>query len=188
MNDPHAGLEGSQAPSHIGAVDELLPEVYDELRVIAHRCFQRQSPGHTLEPTALVHEAYLKIIGRHRDEGRPRDRVHTIAIAATAMRQVLINHARDKNRQKRGGGWQRVRLDAVTVGATEDIDFEAFERALSTLEGLQPRQARIVELRYLGGLSIEECASSLGIASRTVKLDWQMARAWLSREIERLES
>ncbi|MEM7232710.1 MAG: ECF-type sigma factor [Planctomycetota bacterium] len=164
------------------ATAELMTSVYEDLRRLAHRWFNDQPAGHTLAPTALVHEAYLRLAR----SGRPHDRSHALALAATAMRQILISHARGKKRIKRGGSWQRVSLAPI---ATEDgeLDFEVLYEALERLEKLNPRQARIVDLRYFGGLTIEECARALSISARTVKVDWQMARAWLHGEIERAE-
>ncbi len=171
-----SGANPSTPRSEVGG---LLPSVYAELRQLAHRWFRSQPADHTLDPTALVHEAYLRLAA-----AEPRDRTHFVALAATAMRQILVSHARRRNRLKRGGGWQRVALAGVSDDPGNEIDLEALQEALTVLERLHPRHARLVDLRYFGGLSIDECARVFGIAPRTVKLDWQMARAWLLRRIE----
>jgi len=169
------------------AAARLLPLVYDELRALAGSFFARQTPGHTLQPTALVHEAYLKLA--EHEGARWENRAHFFAVAARAMRQVLMNHARDKVAAKRGGGWQRITLDAaVTPMATREIDILALDEALDRLNALSERQARVIELRFFGGLTIAEAAHILGVGTTTVEDDWHLAKAWLSRELKKIET
>lgn len=173
-------LKGGDAAS----AEQLLPLVYDELRALAASFFARQIPGHTLQPTALVHEAYFRL-ARNADV-EWESRAHFMAVAARAMRQILINHARDKSAAKRGGGMHRVTLDeAVTPanGVGRDLDLLAIDMALQKLADLSERQARIVELRFFSGLTIAESAHVLGVGTTTVEDDWRMAKAWLAREL-----
>ena len=163
------------------AAAEFLPIVYDELRAIAGNLFKHQ-PGQTLQPTALVHEAFLKLVDQ--SGAAWQDRAHFMAVAAKAMRHVLIDHARERGAAKRGGGWKRVTLD-VADGASEakPIDLLALDEALGRLGELDSRQASVVEMRFFAGLSVRETAEVLGVSQRTVELDWKMARAWLSRAL-----
>jgi RNA polymerase sigma-70 factor, ECF subfamily len=164
------------------AVDALLPLVYSELRSIADAYLRRERPGHTLEPTALVHEAYARLVGSENLDWK--DRAHFIAIAARSMRQILVNHALAKNAEKRGGGQHRLSLDeALAVFEDRSIDLLALDEALKKLSDLDPEQARVVELRFFGGLTVPEAAEALGVSVRTVERDWTMARAWLRREL-----
>jgi|JI9StandDraft_2_1071091.scaffolds.fasta_scaffold287646_2 RNA polymerase sigma-70 factor (ECF subfamily) len=164
------------------ARDEVLVGLYEELRALAGRHLGAQSPARTLQPTALVHEVYLKLQGS--DSSGARDREHFLAIAATAMRQVLVDYVRARNADKRGGEWRRATLERVLeVVESQDVEVESLERALEKLSGLSERQARIVELRVFGGLSVEEVAHVLGTGTTTVKSDWQFACAWLKREL-----
>jgi RNA polymerase sigma factor (TIGR02999 family) len=159
------------------ALDRLLPEVYDELRRLAARALRNQRPGHTLQPTALVHEVYLKLA---RASKMPVDRTHLLATAVRAMRQVLVDYARTRGAGKRGGGAIRVTLSlADTPQPSEAFTLVALDEALRRLETVDPQQVRIVELRYLGGLSSEEVAVLLGVSARTVVRDLKMAKAWL---------
>lgn len=160
----------------------MLPLVYDELRGLAAR-LMGQRGGHTLQATALVHEAWLKLARRERAGDGWDGRAHFLAVAARAMRQVLVNHARDRGAQKRGGEAMRVTLDEA-IGAVEvdAVEVLALDDALQRLAQLDPRQAKVVELRSFGGLSIEEVATALGVGLTTVKADWRFARAWLRRE------
>jgi RNA polymerase sigma factor (TIGR02999 family) len=154
------------------------PQVYEQLHALAQQWFADQPPDHTLQPTALVHEAYLRLAGH--DPDRWRSRTHFYAIAARAMRQVLVDHARRRAAAKRGGQWSRVTLaDATGEFACEEIELIALNEALDKLADLNERQSRIVELRFLAGLTVEEAAEALELSTRTVKLDWRMARAWL---------
>ncbi len=169
------------------ATERLLPLVYDELRALAGSYFARQQAGHTLQPTALVHEAYVKLAG---GEGRWQNRAHFMAVAAKAMRQILMNHARDKAAAKRGGGAARVTIiEAVTPVTDESVagrqlDLIALDEALSKLAAVSERQARVTELRFFGGLTIADTAHVVGMSTTTVEDDWHMARAWLGRELQ----
>src|SRR4051794_22817165 len=161
------------------AAAQLLPLVYDELRQLAARKLAQEKPGQTLQPTALVHEAYLRLVGA--DPGQPwESRGHFFAAAAEAMRRVLINHARDKGRQKRGGGWQRLDLDGLAVAdqASED-EVLALDEALQRLGQHNRPCAELVKLRFFTGLTMEEAAAALGMAPRTAHRYWAFARAWL---------
>jgi RNA polymerase sigma factor (TIGR02999 family) len=169
------------------AVSALLPLVYDELRRLAGAYLRRERPGQTLQATALVHEAYVRLIG----EGRQpwQDRAHFVAIAALSMRQILVERARRRQAAKRGGDPQRITLDDHVLGRAPahgeaPVDLIALDLALERLAREQPRQARVVELRYFGGLSVEECAEALGLSPATVKRDWTLARAWLKRALD----
>ena len=163
----------------------LLPAVYDELHRQASRAMRREGDAHTLQATALVHEAYLRLVDQQRVEWHSR--AHFFAIAAQMMRRVLVDHARTRLAAKRGGALQRVTLGDVGAGSDADggadVDVIALHDALETLAALDARQARIVELRYFGGLGIEETAEALEISPATVKREWAVARAWLRREL-----
>ncbi len=164
------------------AMDRLFPVVYDELRRRAAAYLRRERPDHTLQPTALAHEAYLKLAGAERL--RVADRAHFMALAARAMRAILVDHARRRGAQKRGGGCRPVVLDEAMVVAGPDAGaFDDLDRALTDLARRSERQARVVELRYFGGLTVDEIAEVLGTSSVTVKRDWTTARAWLYREL-----
>ena len=163
-------------------VDDLLPLVYDELRRLAASYLRRERPGQTLQPTALVHEAYLRLMKDRPD--RWQNRAHFCAIAAHSMRQILIERARARGAQKRGGAQPRVTLDeALVPGQAPSVDLVALDEALERLERLDPEQARLVELRFFGGLTIEETAEAMDISPATVKRHWTVARAWLAREL-----
>ena len=161
-------------------LNRLLPEVYDELKRLAAGAMRDQRSDHTLQPTALVHEVYLKLAG---SSVSPVDRVHLLATAARAMRQILVDHARARAADKRGGGAFRVTLSLADASAPATFDLLAFDEALRRLEALDEQQARIVELRYVIGLSVEEAAEALDISPRTLKRDAAMAKAWLFREL-----
>jgi RNA polymerase sigma factor (TIGR02999 family) len=164
-------------------VDELLPIVYQELRRLAAAYLRRERPGQTLQPTALVHEAYLRLLKDRPD--RWQNRAHFCAIAAHSMRQILIERARARGALKRGGPQPRVTLDeSLVAGEDRSIDLLALDEALERLAALDPEQARLVELRYFGGLTIEETAEAMAISPATVKRHWTVARAWLARELE----
>jgi RNA polymerase sigma-70 factor, ECF subfamily len=163
-------------------VSAVMPEVYAELRRVAAAYLRRERPGQTLQPTALVNEAYVRLAGQH---PRFQNRAHFCAIAANAMRQILVERARARHAQKRGGGAARVTLDEGLARAPEPpVDLGALDQALTRLAALDPQQARIVELRFFGGLSVEETAEALGVSPATVKRHWSVARAWLARELE----
>ena len=167
------------------AVSDLMPLVYDELRRLAASYIRRERPGQTLQATALVHEAYVRLIGERAQSFQ--NRTHFLAIAALSMRQILVQRARARKAAKRGGDPQRITLDeqlfADRGGPQTAIDLIALDAALERLAALDERQARIVELRYFGGLSVEEAAEVLGISPATIKRDWTLARAWLKREL-----
>ncbi len=164
------------------AARRLLPLVYEELRAIAGELFQDQPPDHTLQPTALVHEVYVRLVNHQQTEWI--DRAHFLAVAAKAMRNLLIDHARKRKAEKRGGDRERVTLDAVLDSAAErSIDLLALDEALETLARLHERQARVVELRFFGGLTVPGAAQVLEVSPATVDNDWRMARAWLTRRL-----
>ena len=161
--------------------EELLPLVYDELRCIAEAMFRRQPAGHTLQPTAVVHEAWLKIAGPDKGwEGRS----HFFAVAARAMRQVLTDHARARRTDRRGKGWRKVTFDERIGAETRTYDLVDMDDALRRLGEANERHARVVELRLFAGLTVDEVASVLGVTPRTIKLDWRSARAWLRHVLE----
>jgi RNA polymerase sigma factor (TIGR02999 family) len=164
----------------LAARDALVPLVYDELRRIARRCLSQKSSDHTLQPTALVHEAYLKLV--RSDSVNWRDRVHFFAMSAQMMRQILIDHARKASAAKRGGSAVTVVLeDAPDPSGGNNLDLIALDDAMNRLASLDPRQCKIVELRFFGGLSIEETAEAVEISPATAKREWATARVWLHR-------
>jgi RNA polymerase sigma factor (TIGR02999 family) len=166
------------------ARDELARLIYDELRRLARDYLRREGPGHTLQPTALVHEAFLRLINQNRVNWQ--NRAHFFGAAARLMRQILINHAEARRAAKRGGEAERVSLENVDHSAAAPrIDLIALDEALQRLERLDPQQSRIVEMRYFSGLTIEEIAEAIGVSPATVKRDWSVARAWLRRELSR---
>jgi RNA polymerase sigma factor (TIGR02999 family) len=161
---------------------ELVTQMYQELRRIAAACLRGERPNHTLQPTALINEAWLRLASA--GGGTPADRTHYLALAAHVMREVLVDYARARNRFKRGGGVAPVSLeDTGDVAGASDVDVMALDDALDSLEQIDTQQRQIVELRYFGGLSIEETAQVLAISPATVKRDWRIARAWLHREL-----
>ena len=164
------------------ALHSLMSAVYPELRRIARQHLDRRQPGHTLESAALANEAYLKLV---RAGGiRCENRIHFLSLCAQIIRRILVDHARGRGYAKRGGHAERVPLDEVLLGAqAREIEILALNEALESLAGIDARQARVVELRYFGGLSIEEAAEALGVSTVTVTRDWHMARAWLAREL-----
>ena len=167
------------------ALDALLPLVYDELHQQASRYLRRERAGHTLQTTALIHETYLKLIDQR--EVNWQNRAHFFGVAAQAMRRILVDYAKARHRVKRGGAEENLPLEAATlaVSGERSVDLEALDEALTQLAELDERQARIVELRYFSGLSIEETAEVLHISSATVKTDWKSAKAWLYQEISK---
>jgi RNA polymerase sigma factor (TIGR02999 family) len=167
-----------------GALDALTPLVYNELRRLAKIYLRRERPDHTLEGTALVHEAYLRLIDQRQVEWRSRS--HFFALAAELIRRILVDHARARVAAKRGGPNYKLSLDDAMASAEEkDLDLVALDDALKALAQADPQQSRIVELRYFGGLTIEETAEIVGISPATVKRDWVMAKAFLKREMLR---
>lgn len=171
--------QGDQA-----ALEKLMPLVYDELRRLANNYLRREAAGHTLQPTALVNEAYLKLVGQRSPNWQ--NRAHFFAISAKLMRRILVDHARQRQAAKRGGsGQQRLSItSAETILKQPEIDLLALNEALDELARMDTQQGRIVELKFFGGLSIEETAEVLGISHATVERDWKMARAWLRRQLE----
>jgi RNA polymerase sigma factor (TIGR02999 family) len=167
-----------------GAREALMPVVYDELRRLARRHLWNERPDHTLQSAALVNEAYLRLAGQKAPQWR--NRAHFFGVAAQLMRHILVDHARNRHAAKRGGGATKLALDAeVSVAEKQDIDLVALDDALNTLAELDAQQARVIELRFFGGLSIEETAVVLDVSSATVKRDWVTARAWLRRELKK---
>lgn len=165
------------------ALGRLTPLVYQELRRVARHCLRAERAGHSLQATALVHEAYLRLVDTQRVNWK--DRAHFLAMAATAMRRVLVEHARARRRHKRGGDPIRVPLSAVQRSTDKPRDLVALDDGLQALAALDPRKSRVVELRCFGGLSVEETAAVLRVSGDTVMRDWKLARVWLLREIER---
>jgi RNA polymerase sigma factor (TIGR02999 family) len=171
------------AGGNTGALDRLFPLVYEELQRVAHGQMHHERDGHTLDTTALVHEAYVKLV-RHPPRVHWESRLHFFAVAARAMRQILVNHARARGRAKRGSDATQISLDeAVVMPETRSAELVALDEALARLEAMDARQSRVVELRYFGGLTIEETAQVLDVSVVTVKRDWTTARAWLYREV-----
>lgn len=164
------------------ALEELLPLIYDELRRLAHNFLYRERPGHTLQTTALVHEAYLKLIDQR--DARWQNRAHFFAIAAQAMRRILIDSARKHVAVKRGSGGEKLSLDEVAILSLEpDVNLLALDEALKSLAEIDPQQSKIIELRYFGGLTIEETAEVMKLSPATIKREWAMARAWLHQSL-----
>ncbi len=162
------------------ALDKLVPLVHTELRRIAQRQMSQERPGHTLQATALVNEAYLKLAGQQGFDWQ--NRAHFFAVCAQVMRHILIDHARAHSREKRGGGAVKVSLnDALVVADDQASHFIALDEALRALERLDPQKGKIVELRYFGGLSLEEVGEVMDVSPRTVRREWQRAKAWLYR-------
>ena len=179
-NNDVTQLLGELSAGNSDAADRLLPHVYQELRALAGSFFRSQNSDHTLQPTALVHEAYLKLV---RSDSSWNSRKHFYDIAAMAMRQLLTDYARRKGREKRGGGnAQRVTLSDIDSQHSV-IDVVALDDAMTRLAALDARQARIVELRFLAGLTVEETADVLNLSDRTVKREWRAAKAWLQAQL-----
>jgi len=166
------------------ALDQLMPLVYGELRRMARRYLGQQPPGHTLQTTALIHEAYLRLVGQ--EEKHWENRAHFFGVAAQAMRHILVDYARARNTAKRGGEARAVSLEEVAVVSAERAaELVALDDALAELARLSPRQSRVVELRYFGGLSVEAMAEVLQVSTDTVTRDWNQAKAWLHRALKR---
>jgi RNA polymerase sigma factor (TIGR02999 family) len=165
------------------SLDQMLPVLYDELHRVAARYLDREATGHTLQPTALVHEAYLRLVDQRRVDWR--NRAQFLGLAASMMRRVLVNHARDRAARKRGGGAQQVSLSLVDApSGRPDVELIALEDALQRLAALDPRKSRVVELKFYGGLTTEEIAEVLQVSGATVEREWGFARAWLFDAIE----
>lgn len=161
---------------------DLLPLVYEQFRSLAANYFRRENKGHTLQPTELVHEAYMKLVDQSRVDWKGK--THFFAVGAQAMRRILVDHARAKHRVKRGSGAPKLSLDEeLTLSPDREEDLVLLDEALTDLEKINPRQAQIVELRFFGGLTVAETAEMLGVSKRTVEGEWTMIKAWLRREL-----
>lgn len=189
MSDPAAPSEEITAMLRAwgdgdrAVLDQMMPLVHEELHRQAHRYLRRERANHTLQTTALINEAYLRLVNQRSVQWQ--NRAHFFGIAAQAMRRILVDYAKTRNREKRGGAVADLPLDeAMLIAATgQSIDLLALDEALTRLAAIDEQQARVVELKYFGGLSIEETAEALGISPATVKRDWQMAKAWLRQEL-----
>ena len=177
------GLLLSWRQGDAAALDRLVPLVYDELRRVARGHLRRESPGHALQPTALVHEVFLRLV--ELDRMTLNSRTHFFAVSARLMRQILVDHARRQRAEKRGGGATMVSLDVVSPATTQTsgVDVLALDEALEALSSFDARQCRVVELRFFAGLNIPEAADALGISTATVEREWAMAKAWLHRRL-----
>ena len=164
------------------ALEKLLPLVHDELRRIAARHMRRERPGHTLQTSALVNEAYMKLVNQR--QANWQNRLQFFGVAAQAMRRILLDHARSAGREKRGGGARAVSLDEAALAAGRSEELLALDEALTQLEQFDARKCRVVEMRFFGGLSNEEIAAALDVSERTVEREWRKAKAWLHRAIE----
>lgn len=166
------------------ALEKLTPLVYDELRRLAGRYLRHERPGHTLQSTALVHEAYMKLVGQ--TSVRWQNRAHFFGIAAQMIRRILVDYARARQAERRGSGAEKLSLDeAIALPGSPDLDLIALDDALDGLAKMDPRQSRVVELRFFAGLTLEEAAEVMQMSLATAKRDWVSAKAWLSREIRR---
>ncbi len=183
VSDDITSMLQAWAQGDSDAPEQLMPVVFDELRTIASRCLRRESPVHTLQPTALVNELYLRLLGQR--ELRWENRAHFFALSARLMRRILVDHARARQREKRGGGASRLSLDQVELPVEPDLDLVALDEALTALATVDARQARVVELRFFVGLTMHEISEVLEVSPRTVKRAWQAARCWLFAEMER---
>jgi len=176
-------LVGTVGEPPADVAKRLLPLVYDELRALAERYLHSERRGHTLQPTALVHEAFMRLVDESRVDWKGR--THFYAVGAEAMRRILIDHARARGRGKRGGGWHRVLLEeAESPQNSHGVDLVALNDVLETLRDLDEQQARIVELRFFGGLTVQDVAHVLGVSKRKVEGDWTHAKAWLRSALD----
>jgi RNA polymerase sigma-70 factor, ECF subfamily len=176
------GILHSWSSGHRDAADELFPLVYDELRRLAQSYLRQERSGHTLQPTALVHEAYLRLVDQTRVNWQ--NRAHFYGIAAQMMRRILIDHARARATDKRGGAAQRLSLEDANISVEQDAtDLIALDEALTSLAKFDERKSRVVELLYFGGLENKEAAEVLGVSEKTIQRDWKMAKLWLYREL-----
>jgi RNA polymerase sigma factor (TIGR02999 family) len=166
------------------APERLMPFVYDELRRLARAFLGREREGHTLQPTALVHEAYMRLVDQTQVQWQ--NRAHFFGVAAQMMRRILVDHARAHEAEKRGGEFQKLSLDENldAAGAARDVNLVALDDALNRLAEMDPQKSKIVELRFFGGLSVEETAEVLGVSAPTVKRQWRMAKAWLYGQVK----
>ena len=164
------------------ALEKLAPIVYDDLRRLARRHLQSESPNHTLQGTALVHEAYLRLIDQR--HVRWQNRAHFFGISAQLIRRILVDHARARKAEKRGGDGEKVQLEeSIAAAEDQNVDLVFLDECLKKLANIDPQQTRVVELRYFTGLTVDETAEIMGISPRTVKREWRLAKAWLHREI-----
>jgi RNA polymerase sigma factor (TIGR02999 family) len=186
LSGPISGLLSQWRTGDQGSLQALIPLVYQELRRIAQYHLRSERPDHTLQSTALVHEAYLRMMKQ--GPGEIANRAHFLAVASQLMRQILVDHARRHRAAKRGGGLKLQLTDAMSVQEPRKVDLVALDDALNELAQLDPQQSRIVELRFFGGLSIEETAEIIGTSRTTVKREWATARAWLRREVAKGET
>ncbi|MCA9244161.1 MAG: sigma-70 family RNA polymerase sigma factor [Phycisphaerales bacterium] len=188
-DDPHSDpteLLHRLAQQDDSAAERLFSLVYADLRAIAQRHFARQDAAHTLQPTALAHEAYLRLVGA---SGGFKDRAHFFAVAAKAMRQILIDHARRKRAERRGGSAGRVTLSTgLTPSRDSDIDVLALNELLTRLAQFDPRQHRVVEMRFFAGASEDDIAEAMGVSRTTVQTEWRSAKAWLAKELRKGET
>jgi RNA polymerase sigma factor (TIGR02999 family) len=169
------------------ALDRLIPVVYDELHRLAARYMSQEGPGHTLQSTAVVHEAFLKLVDQQRVHWQ--NRAQFFAVAAQLIRRILVDHARTAKASKRGGGARKLSLDEnIGVMEPRDLDLVALDDAMGALARLDPQQSRVIELRFFAGLTIEETAEALGVSPATVKRDWVTAKAWLFNELNRAKA
>jgi len=169
---------------HEDVLNRLVPLIYDELRRLAARSLRRHAPQHTLQPTALVHEAYLRMVARQ--DLHCKNRAHFLGLAARCMRDILIDHARRRGADKRGGSLRKVSVDEVVdFFQARDLDLVALDDALTGLAAVDPQKSRVVELRFFGGLTVDEAAEVLGLSPRTVDREWTTAKAWLRRELRK---
>lgn len=164
-------------------LDDLLPLIYDELRVLANRYLRRERKEHTLQPTALVHEAYLKLVDQ--TQVRWQNRAHFFGVAAQIMRRILVDHARKHTADKRGGEFEKLPIEEeiLVVSDEKSVELLALDEALENLAKIDPQKSKIVELRYFGGLSVEETAEVMGVSAVTIKRQWRMAKAWLYGQV-----
>ena len=196
LNSPESGAPGGAVPSRgditqwlavcregdTAALERLLPLVYDQLHRQAMRAFSRERPGHTLQPTALVNEVYLRMADQR--EMKWQNRAQFFGIAAQMMRRILVSHARTRHAAKRGGGETMITLDEDLAAAPgRDVNLLALDEALQRLESMDAEKSRMIELRFFSGLSVEETAEVMGVSPRTIDRHWQTAKAWLNREI-----
>lgn len=185
-NDQITALLQELTDGNREVVDRLVPEVYGALREIAHRQLSREKSMQTLNTTALVHEAYLKLIKQ--DRVTWKNRAHFYGVAAISMRRILVNYARDRRAEKRGGKWKAVTLkDDLVERHTKVEDLISLDQALEKLAEMNDRQSKVVTCRFFGGLSLEETAEALGVSVPTVHRDWRIARAWLARQLSDVE-
>jgi RNA polymerase sigma factor (TIGR02999 family) len=169
------------------ALDQLLPAIYQELHKIAGSYLRRERADHTLQPTALIHEAYLRLVGPNVPSFKSR--THFYGVAAHVMRQILVEHARARGAAKRGAGGRKVSLDDITLFSTErTADLVALDDALTTLAGFDERKSKVIELRFFAGLSLDDTADALGVSVATISRELRLAQAWLQRELDRTES